>query len=106
MVTDGWLVWNELANHYILKDRKRLPQREANEFWKDKVTEYAKSKGWTTSTDAYYFGGIEEEEEITNVFHAATTATPGFDETQIQQIAAALLQQMQMSAAQEELTKN
>jgi len=106
MVADGWLVWNESANHYILKDGKRLPKREANEFWKDKVTEYAQSKGWTTTADSYFFSGIEEEEEVPSVYHAANVAVSSLDDSSIQRIAAALLQQMQLSGIQEEESKN
>uniref|UniRef100_A0A0W0GAT1 CCHC-type domain-containing protein n=1 Tax=Moniliophthora roreri TaxID=221103 RepID=A0A0W0GAT1_MONRR len=106
MVNDGWLVWNESANHYILKDGKRLPKHEGTEFWKDKVTEYAKTKGWVMSSDSYFFSGIEEEDEPPNVFHAATTTAPVFEENTLQQLAAAMLQQMQLNAAQTDVTKN
>ncbi|KAI3616974.1 hypothetical protein WG66_004310 [Moniliophthora roreri] len=106
IVNDGWLVWNESANHYILKDGKRLPKREGTEFWKDKVTEYAKTKGWVTSVDFYFFSGIEEEDEQPNVFHAATKTAPVFEENTLQQLVAAMLQQLQLNAAQTEVTKN
>ncbi|EEB89101.1 hypothetical protein MPER_12844 [Moniliophthora perniciosa FA553] len=102
MLNDGWIMWDNQANSYVLKDGKRLPKREPGECWKDKITEYAKLKGWASASEAFYFSGMEEEDETPSVFHAAST---GLDEQSIQQIAAALLQQMQMGAAQND-TKN
>ncbi|ESK81322.1 hypothetical protein Moror_12112 [Moniliophthora roreri MCA 2997] len=71
-----------------------------------KVTKYTKSKGWVTSADAYFFSRIKQENETPNVFHAATTTAPVFEKNTLQQLAAAMLQQMQINAAQNDVIKN
>uniref|UniRef100_A0A0W0FWS2 Uncharacterized protein n=1 Tax=Moniliophthora roreri TaxID=221103 RepID=A0A0W0FWS2_MONRR len=68
--------------------------------------DYQSSKGWVMSSDAYFFSGIKEEDELPTMFYAATTTAPVIEESTLQQLVAAMLQQMQLNAAQTDVTKN
>uniref|UniRef100_A0A0W0FAV3 Uncharacterized protein n=1 Tax=Moniliophthora roreri TaxID=221103 RepID=A0A0W0FAV3_MONRR len=63
MINKGWIIWNMQINRYMLRDGSQFPSVLPAEKLKDKVAEYAKSKGWnhTAHPEAYLFMNPEEE---------------------------------------------
>uniref|UniRef100_A0A0W0FKU0 Uncharacterized protein n=1 Tax=Moniliophthora roreri TaxID=221103 RepID=A0A0W0FKU0_MONRR len=71
MIQKEWIIWNNGAGKYTLRDGTGFSKVKPGEKLKDRVAEYVKQQGWDriVHLDAHLF--MEVEEEPTVVYQAA-----------------------------------
>uniref|UniRef100_A0A0W0GCT9 CCHC-type domain-containing protein n=1 Tax=Moniliophthora roreri TaxID=221103 RepID=A0A0W0GCT9_MONRR len=75
MIQKGWIIWNNGAGKYTLRDGTGFPKVEPGEKLKDRVVEYVKQQEWDriVHPDAHLFMEVEEEPAV--VYQAAVVQT-------------------------------
>uniref|UniRef100_A0A0W0FXS9 Uncharacterized protein n=1 Tax=Moniliophthora roreri TaxID=221103 RepID=A0A0W0FXS9_MONRR len=63
MIQKGWIIWNNSAGKYTLRDSTGFPKVEPGKKLKDRVAEYVKQQGWDriVHPDAHLFMEVEDE---------------------------------------------